>query len=177
MMLCESTVTDVCEYIFSVLAPDDPEACAALWDIVTYLLVHTGLPGLKGNSRIDFLEAKEGNVDAESFFFDTYFPLQSREGVQEKAIKPSTHLYELSDNIAWTIRFAMMGQEDAVSDFEAIVKGKGKNNPEILFVWKSMREPAAEVIPITRSEPKIYPNDPCPCGSGKKYKKCCGKKK
>ena len=24
-------------------------------------------------------------------------------------------------------------------------------------------------------EKKIYPNDPCPCGSGKKYKKCCGK--
>jgi len=24
-------------------------------------------------------------------------------------------------------------------------------------------------------EDKIYPNDPCPCGSGKKYKKCCGK--
>ncbi len=24
--------------------------------------------------------------------------------------------------------------------------------------------------------PKVYPNDPCPCGSGKKYKKCCGKK-
>ena len=23
---------------------------------------------------------------------------------------------------------------------------------------------------------KIYPNDPCPCGSGKKYKKCCGKR-
>ena len=22
---------------------------------------------------------------------------------------------------------------------------------------------------------KIYPNDPCPCGSGKKYKKCCGR--
>jgi hypothetical protein len=26
-------------------------------------------------------------------------------------------------------------------------------------------------------ETKIYPNDPCPCGSGKKYKKCCGKNK
>lgn len=24
--------------------------------------------------------------------------------------------------------------------------------------------------------PKIFPNDPCPCGSGKKYKKCCGKR-
>ena len=29
--------------------------------------------------------------------------------------------------------------------------------------------------PIVK-EKKIYPNDPCPCGSGKKYKKCCGKK-
>jgi hypothetical protein len=29
--------------------------------------------------------------------------------------------------------------------------------------------------PYTREEPKIGRNDPCPCGSGKKYKKCCGK--
>lgn len=29
--------------------------------------------------------------------------------------------------------------------------------------------------PVVKSK-KIYPNDPCPCGSGKKYKKCCGKK-
>ena len=28
-----------------------------------------------------------------------------------------------------------------------------------------------------RNEQKIYPNDPCPCGSGKKYKKCCGRNK
>ena len=27
-----------------------------------------------------------------------------------------------------------------------------------------------------RNEQKVYPNDPCPCGSGKKYKKCCGRK-
>ena len=26
-------------------------------------------------------------------------------------------------------------------------------------------------------ETKVYPNDPCPCGSGKKYKKCCGRNK
>ena len=31
--------------------------------------------------------------------------------------------------------------------------------------------------PILREEPKIGRNDPCPCGSGKKYKKCCGKGK
>jgi SEC-C motif-containing protein len=29
--------------------------------------------------------------------------------------------------------------------------------------------------PITRSSPKVGRNDPCPCGSEKKYKKCCGK--
>lgn len=28
---------------------------------------------------------------------------------------------------------------------------------------------------VKREGKKIYPNDPCPCGSGKKYKKCCGK--
>ena len=28
-----------------------------------------------------------------------------------------------------------------------------------------------------RNEQKVYPNDPCPCSSGKKYKKCCGKNK
>lgn len=31
-------------------------------------------------------------------------------------------------------------------------------------------------IPVVKAE-KTYPNDPCPCGSGKKYKKCCGKNK
>ncbi len=29
--------------------------------------------------------------------------------------------------------------------------------------------------PIRRQQPKVGPNDPCPCGSGKKYKKCCGR--
>lgn len=30
--------------------------------------------------------------------------------------------------------------------------------------------------PKQRAEAKVYPNDPCPCGSGKKYKNCCGRK-
>ena len=52
---------------------------------------------------------------------------------------------------------------------------------------KVEREPAAKVTgtnkddsaakaPVKRNETKIYPNDPCPCGSGKKYKQCCGRK-
>jgi preprotein translocase subunit SecA len=30
--------------------------------------------------------------------------------------------------------------------------------------------------PVKRGNAKVYPNDPCPCGSGKKYKQCCGRK-
>jgi SEC-C motif-containing protein len=35
-------------------------------------------------------------------------------------------------------------------------------------------EPVA-AVPFVREEPKVGRNDPCSCGSGKKYKKCCGK--
>ncbi len=30
-------------------------------------------------------------------------------------------------------------------------------------------------IPFTRAEAKVGRNDPCPCGNGKKFKKCCGR--
>jgi hypothetical protein len=33
---------------------------------------------------------------------------------------------------------------------------------------------AGSPIPVKRTQPKVGRNDPCPCGSGKKYKKCCG---
>jgi preprotein translocase subunit SecA len=35
-------------------------------------------------------------------------------------------------------------------------------------------EEAAKTKTVTRDQPKVGRNDPCPCGSGKKYKKCCG---
>ena len=37
------------------------------------------------------------------------------------------------------------------------------------------RRPPPKVETVRRTEPKVRRNDPCPCGSGKKYKKCCGK--
>jgi len=45
-----------------------------------------------------------------------------------------------------------------------------KKNDEWFFVdGKTVSAPT-----VTRSSPKVGRNDPCPCGSGKKYKKCCG---
>ena len=34
-------------------------------------------------------------------------------------------------------------------------------------------EKGAKVVPFKRNSPKVGRNEPCPCGSGKKYKKCC----
>ena len=33
---------------------------------------------------------------------------------------------------------------------------------------------SAASAPITRAEPKVGRNDPCPCGNGRKFKRCCG---
>ena len=43
--------------------------------------------------------------------------------------------------------------------------------------WKFIDGEIESHEPYVREEPKIGRNDPCPCGSGKKYKKCCGKGK
>ena len=46
-----------------------------------------------------------------------------------------------------------------------------KENTDLAYITYADRNKAAKEI-----EKKVYPNDPCPCGSGKKYKKCCGRK-
>ena len=38
------------------------------------------------------------------------------------------------------------------------------------------KDETAQGVPKKRAAAKVYPNDPCPCGSGKKYKQCCGRK-
>ena len=43
--------------------------------------------------------------------------------------------------------------------------------------WKFADGELVGEKPIQREEPKVGRNDPCPCGSGKKYKKCCGRGK
>src|SRR5205085_4408879 len=41
--------------------------------------------------------------------------------------------------------------------------------------WLFKQGHAPEVATVRRSAPKVGRNDPCPCGSGKKFKKCCEK--
>ena len=47
---------------------------------------------------------------------------------------------------------------------------------EVAKVTGTNKDDTSVRAPKKREEKKIYPNDPCPCGSGKKYKQCCGRK-
>jgi hypothetical protein len=47
---------------------------------------------------------------------------------------------------------------------------------DIKYSHLTKKEREAVIVPV-RSEPKYQRNDPCPCGSKLKYKKCCGKNK
>ena len=48
---------------------------------------------------------------------------------------------------------------------------------EVAKVTGTNKDDTGPKAPVRRSTDKVYPNDPCPCGSGKKYKQCCGRKK
>ncbi|MCM1540230.1 MAG: preprotein translocase subunit SecA [Blautia sp.] len=47
---------------------------------------------------------------------------------------------------------------------------------QVAKVTGTNKDDSAPKGPVKRENAKIYPNDPCPCGSGKKYKQCCGRK-
>ena len=64
-----------------------------------------------------------------------------------------------------TIRLLFHVQVEQKVEREQVAKVTGTNKDE-----------TAQSAPKKREHAKVYPNDPCPCGSGKKYKQCCGRK-
>ena len=61
-----------------------------------------------------------------------------------------------------------------VNNETRMIEFKGHKPNEMRSFDTAIKNPE-KVKPQQKSEKKIYPNDPCPCGSGKKYKKCCGR--
>lgn len=47
---------------------------------------------------------------------------------------------------------------------------------QVAKVTGTNKDESVQKGPARRAQEKVYPNDPCPCGSGKKYKQCCGRK-
>lgn len=65
-----------------------------------------------------------------------------------------------------TVRLLYHVQVEQKVEREQVAKISGTNKDE-----------SAQNAPKRRATAKVYPNDPCPCGSGKKYKQCCGRVK
>ena len=77
--------------------------------------------------------------------------------------------YEMFDGMTAAIR------EDTVRIlFHIRVEQKVEREPAAK-VTGTNKDDSATKAPVRKIEKRIYPNDPCPCGSGKKYKQCCGR--
>ena len=85
------------------------------------------------------------------------------------------------------IEYKMLGYDMLDEMNEAIAADTARMLFHVRVEQKVEREEVAKVTgtnkdeslartPKKREEKKVYPNDPCPCGSGKKYKQCCGRK-
>ena len=67
-------------------------------------------------------------------------------------------------------------QEDTVRLLMHVKIEEKAEREEVAQVTGTNKDDSLGKKPVQRAAQKVYPNDPCPCGSGKKYKQCCGRK-
>jgi len=96
-------------------------------------------------------------------------------------------LFDSEQGQAWLSPLHLMGSEDLTPEElalidtpeqrEALTKQIPASIAAIYRFWLPHRQAVHEqklASAMQRTEPKVGRNDPCPCGSGKKFKKCCG---
>ena len=66
-------------------------------------------------------------------------------------------------------------QEDTIRLLYHVQVEQKVEREQVAKVTGTNKDDTAQRGPKKRAEAKVYPNDPCPCGSGKKYKQCCGR--
>ena len=66
-------------------------------------------------------------------------------------------------------------REDTVKMMFRVKVEKPEEREQVAKVTGTNKDDSGVKVPVRRNAPKIQPNDPCPCGSGKKYKQCCGR--
>ncbi|MCC8162690.1 MAG: preprotein translocase subunit SecA [Lachnospiraceae bacterium] len=79
--------------------------------------------------------------------------------------------YEMFDEMTSGI------QEDTVRLLMHVKIEEKAEREEVAQVTGTNKDESLAKKPVQRATEKVYPNDPCPCGSGKKYKQCCGRKR
>ena len=78
--------------------------------------------------------------------------------------------YQMFDEMTQSIK------EDTVRLMYRIRIEQKVEREEVAKVTGTNKDDSAVRAPKRRAAGKVYPNDPCPCGSGKKYKQCCGRR-
>lgn len=66
-------------------------------------------------------------------------------------------------------------QEDTIRLLYHVKIEQKVEREQVAKVTGTNKDESATNTPKKRAAAKVYPNDPCPCGSGKKYKQCCGR--
>ncbi len=77
--------------------------------------------------------------------------------------------YEMFDAMTDSIR------EDTVKLLSHVRVEEKVEREQVAKVTGTNKDDSLAKKPVMRAASKVYPNDPCPCGSGKKYKNCCGR--
>ena len=92
-------------------------------------------------------------------------------GQKDPLVEYKMSAYEMFDAMSAAI------QEDTLKLLYHVSMEQKVEREEVAKVTGTNKDDSVQNAPQKREEKKIYPNDPCPCGSGKKYKQCCGRKK
>ena len=91
-------------------------------------------------------------------------------GQRDPLVEYKMSAYEMFDAMTSSIR------EDTVRLLFHVKVEQKVEREEVAKVTGTNKDDSGPRAPKKRAADKIYPNDPCPCGSGKKYKQCCGRK-
>ena len=91
-------------------------------------------------------------------------------GQKDPLVEYKMSAYEMFDAMSAAI------QEDTLKLLYHVSMEQKVEREEVAKVTGTNKDDSVQNAPQKREEKKIYPNDPCPCGSGKKYKQCCGRK-
>ena len=78
--------------------------------------------------------------------------------------------YEMFDEMTQNIK------EETVKILFRVHVEQNVEREQVAKVTGTNKDDSLQKAPVKRADVKVYPNDPCPCGSGKKYKQCCGRK-
>ena len=91
-------------------------------------------------------------------------------GQRDPVVEYKMSAYEMFNNMISAI------QEDTVRMLYHVNVEQKAEREQVAKVTGTNKDDSSAKAPVQRKEDKIYPNDPCPCGSGKKFKQCCGRK-